>query len=244
MRISTFLLALSLIGISTAAWANTGEIRIPERTDWAYKGVRGTWDKAEIYRGYQVATQVCLACHSFKYVSHRDLMRVGFTENEVKALAKNLNMGVDDKLLTALSPDDAQATYGKVPPDLSLIARARQGGGDYLYALLTGYSEKPEVIKEYLPGGRPENAHFNLYFPGHAIAMPSPLGSAGLVNYTDGTDASMEQMAHDVVTFLSWTAEPERIDRQHLGVYVLLYLLIFVVLAYLTKRAIWHGVKH
>lgn len=239
MRHLLFAIALLL---APAAWASEGAELPAEK--WSFTGLHGKWDKDEIYRGYAVATQVCLACHSFKYVNHRDLMRIGFTESEVQTLAKALNMDIDAKLISGQDDATAQETFGKVPPDLSLMAKAREGGTDYIHAILTGYSEDPEVIKHYLPGGLPQNAHFNKYFPGHAIAMPAPLTGEGQVTYHDGTKATVEQMSRDVATFMQWTAEPERVERQNLGVFVLMYLAIFTVLAYLTKRAIWKDVQH
>jgi ubiquinol-cytochrome c reductase cytochrome c1 subunit len=236
------MLSLALLaGLMLPALGHAQEAEVPHQA-WTFEGLRGTYDKKEVYRGYQVFTQVCMNCHSAKYVSHRDLMKTGFTEPEVATLAKALNMKVDAKLLTALSPDDAIGSYGKVPPDLSMMAKAREGGADYIYAVLTGYSDDKAEIAKDLPGGLPPNAHFNRAFPGHAIAMPPPLTGPDLVKYDDGTKATVEQMAHDVSTFLQWTAEPERIERQHLGVYVLIYLGIFLVLTYFTKRAIWRDV--
>lgn len=214
-----------------------------EAQKWTFEGPKGTWDKAELYRGYTVATQVCMACHSFKYVSHRDLMRAGFTEKEVTTLAKGMNMTLDAKLISAQDPESAKSTFGKVPPDLSLMAKARHGGADYIYAVLNGYIEDPETIHELLPNGVPEGANFNMAFPGNAIAMPAPLTGPDMVTYTDGTSATVPQMAHDVATFIAWAGEPEKVERQHLGVYVLLYILVFAVLAYLAKRVIWKDVK-
>ncbi|RYG60196.1 MAG: cytochrome c1, partial [Alphaproteobacteria bacterium] len=208
-----------------------------------FNGLHGTYDKDEIYRGYMVATNVCMACHSFKYISHRDLMRVGFTESEVQALAKALNMTIDQKLLTAQDNETAIETFGKIPPDLSLMNKARAGLADYTFALLTGYSENQTEIAHALPNGLPPGASFNRVFPGHAIAMPNPLTGPDMVTYHDGKAASVDQMARDVTTFMQWTAEPERVERQHLGLFVLLYLVIFTVLVYITKRVIWKDVK-
>ncbi|RYG59768.1 MAG: cytochrome c1, partial [Alphaproteobacteria bacterium] len=208
-----------------------------------FNGLHGTYDKDEIYRGYMVATNVCMACHSFKYISHRDLMRVGFTESEVQALAKALNMTIDQKLLTAQDNETAIETFGKIPPDLSLMNKARAGLADYTFALLTGYSENQTEIAHALPNGLPPGAAFNRVFPGHAIAMPNPLTGPDMVTYHDGKAASVDQMARDVTTFMQWTAEPERVERQHLGLFVLLYLVIFTVLLYITKRVIWKDVK-
>lgn len=239
-RLLTTLLMASLWLVS-GSYAAEG-IAVPQQK-WSFQGLHGKYDKDEIYRGYMVATNVCLACHSFKYASHRDLMRVGFTESEVQALAKALNMNIDQKLLTAQDNQTAIETFGKIPPDLSLINKARQGLADYTYALLTGYSEDAEEIKKVFPNGLPEGAHYNKYFPGHAIAMPNPLTGPDMVTYHDGTAATVEQMSRDVTTFMQWTAEPERIERQNLGLFVILYLIIFTLLAYLSKRVIWKDVK-
>lgn len=237
----TLLLITGHWSLITPVQANEGAPLTPQK--WSFTGLHGKFDKDEIYRGYTVATQVCLACHSFKYISHRDLMGVGFTESEVQTLAKALNMTIDQKLITAQDDATAQETFGKVPPDLSLMNKARNGLADYVYGLLVGYSDDPEVIKHSLPAGLPAGAHFNKVFPGHAIAMPNPLASEDLVTYHDATKATVPQMAKDVTTFMQWTAEPERIERQHLGLFVLLYLVIFCGLAYLSKRVIWKDVK-
>lgn len=233
-------LILTLALLASTAAANEGSALAKQ--DWSFSGLRAGWDKNELYRGYQVYTQVCMACHSAKYVSHRDMMRAGFTEAEVQALAKGLSMGLNDKFKTGLDEETAIGSYGKMPPDLSMMNKARQGLADYTYAMLTGYSDDPEALHHALPNGVPEGAHFNTAFPGNAIAMPNPLPNADMVTYHDGTKATVEQMAKDVTVFMQWTAEPERFDRNHLGVYVLLYLAIFTVLAYLTKRAIWKDI--
>lgn len=214
----------------------------PDR-DWQFEGLPASWDKDQLYRGYQVATQLCMACHSFKYIKHRQLADVGFTEAEIRALSEQSGYDKNDPLLSGLSPADAKEIYGKEMPDLSLMNRARAGGADYVYALLTGYSDDPDVIAKYFPDGMPMGAYYNEYYPGHAIAMPNPLTADGLVEYHDGTEATVEQMAEDVTYFMQWTAEPELVERKRLGVYVLIYLLIFTVLAYFLKRSIWRDVK-
>ncbi len=220
-----------------------GDAPALEKQQWPFQGLRGSYSKDQLLRGYTVFTNACMACHSIKYVGHRDMMRAGFTEAEVQALAKNLDMSIDQKLLTAQDDQTAIETFGKVPPDLSLINKARAGLADYTFALLMGYSEDPELIHHSFPKGLPEGAHYNKAFPGHAIAMPNPLTGPDLVTYHDGTPATVEQMAKDVTVFLQWTAEPERVERQHMGLYVLIYLVLFTLLAYVTKRAIWKDVK-
>lgn len=238
----TLALLASWFMVPGASFA-AGDMPEIEKQPWSFQGLRGSYDKDQVLRGYTVFTNLCMACHSAKYVSHRDMMRAGFTEAEVQALAKNLNMTLDQKLLTAQDDQTAIETFGKVPPDLSLMTKARQGLADYTYAVLVGYSEDPELITHSFPQGLPQGAHYNKAFPGHAIAMPNPLTGPDMVTYHDETPASVEQMAKDVTLFMQWAAEPERIERQHMGLYVLLYLVIFTVLAYLTKRVIWKDVK-
>lgn len=210
-------------------------IELPKQP-WTFQDVRSDWDKATIYRGYQVATQVCLSCHGFKYIKHRDLMKVGFTENEVKKLAGEMDISIDDTFKAAMSEEDMVEVYAKVLPDLSVMNKARPGGADYVHALLTGYEDAPSNFD------MPETGYYNKYFPGHVIAMPAPL-SEGQVEYFDGTNATVEQMSKDVTYFMQWTAEPELTARQQLGVYVLLYVFILTILLYFTKRRIWRDIK-
>lgn len=204
---------------------------------WPFEEVSANWDKDRLYRGYNVATQLCLSCHSFKYISHRNMMGAGFSEAEVMKLAEDMGVDMNDKLISPLDEETAKATYGKVPPDLSVMNKARPGGASYVYALLTGYHEAPEGFD--LPAG----TYYNTYFPGHAIAMPAPIVGPDMVEYHDDTAATVDQMARDVSYFMQWTAEPELPTRKHLGIYVLLYLIIFTVLAYWLKREIWRDVK-
>jgi cytochrome c1 len=235
------LFSLLLLLGATAHAAGTG-VPLPEK-DWSFEGLGATWDKDQLYRGYKVATQVCMACHSFKYISHRTLMdKASFTEEEAKALAAEMNMPLDAKLISGLDETSAQESYGTTVPDLSVMNKARAGLADYVYALLLGYGDDAAEISHALPEGVPEGAYYNRYFPGYAIAMPSPLAGPDMVTYHDKTEASVAQMAEDVTYFMQWTAEPELMERKNLGVYVLLYLLIFTLLAYLTKRAIWKDV--
>jgi cytochrome c1 len=228
--------------LAATAHAAGGGAPLPAH-DWPFNKLGATWDKDRLYRGYKVATQVCMACHSFKYISHRTLLdKASFTEAEAKALAAELDLTLDAKLLSGLDSASAQETYGIEVPDLSVMNKARAGGADYVYALLIGYTDDAGEISHALPEGVPDGAYYNRYFPGYAIAMPSPLSGPELVSYHDGTEATIAQMAEDVTYFMQWTAEPELVARKHLGVYVLLYLLIFTILAYLTKRAIWRDV--
>ncbi len=238
------LLLTAALVLPTASFA-AGSVDIPTR-DWDFERIQSDWDKDRILRGYTVATQVCLACHGLKYISHRDLMRADFTENEAKKLAADLGVKLDDKLLSQMDDQTSVEIYGKVAPDLSVMNKARAGGANYVWALLHGYTEGdkiPEKYKKYFPDGMPTGSYFNKYFGGHAIAMPNPITGPELVEYHDGTEASVDNMIEDVAYFMQFTAEPELKDRQRLGVYVLLYLFIFTILAYFVKRHIWRDVK-
>jgi len=226
-------LSLSLL-VAQSGHAAGGAIDVP-KGEWSFVGPKAHWDTMEILRGYEVATQVCLACHGFKYFSHRNLTEIGLTEEQTKALAAKMDMDVNAKLLSGLTEEDGKDAYGLVVPDLSVMAKARPNGVDYLKALLLGYEDAPE-------GFDVGNGHYNKYFPGHIIAMPNPL-SDDIITYMDGTPATVEQMAHDVSAFIAFTSEPELVKRQNLGIYVLIYLLIFTALTYALKNAIWRDIK-
>ena len=236
------LLAVLIAATPFAASAAGGGVDIPEN-EWDFQGIRASWDKDQLLRGYTVATQVCIACHSFKYISHRNLMSYGFSENEAKALASEMGIKLDEKFISPLSEEDAASVYGKVPPDLSMMNKARPGGADYTYALLTGYSEDPYEVDHHFPEGLPEGATYNTYFPGHAIAMPNPITGPDMVEYHDETEATVKQMSKDVTYFMQWTAEPELVKRKNTGVYVMIYLVFLSILTYVLKKKIWKRVK-
>lgn len=227
MKKTLFILAASLL-VSGNAFAG-GAVHV-EKQEWSFDSISADWEKDKMKRGYTVATQVCMSCHSFKYISHRNLMKVGFSEAEVMAMAAEMDMKMNDPMLSILTDEDAMDSYGKAIPELSVMNRARAGGADYTYALLTGYSE--EVPADF------EGMNYNTVFPGHNIAMPSPLMD-DIVEYADGTPATIKQMAHDISYFMQWTAEPELLERKKLGTYVLIYLVLFAILTILLKRRIW-----
>lgn len=232
MMFRSIYLTLAALGLTVTAQAAGGAQHELPDMDWQFEGLPTAWDKNQILRGATVATQACMACHSFKYISSRDLIKTGFTENEAKIFAEQMGLDLNDKWMSALSDEDAQGVYGKKVPDLSVMNRARKGGADYVYALLTGYEDPPE------------GSDINYYNPvfGGAIAMPNPLVE-GQVQYHDGTEATVAQMAKDVTYFMQFTAEPELIERKQLGVYVLLYVLLMIILTYLYKNAVWRDVK-
>lgn len=225
------LVALSLLAASPALASGTTH-PLPQ-VGWSFESVGGIFNKAQILRGWKVATQVCLQCHGLKYISARDLTTLGLTEDQAKAMATEIDKKLDEKLLSPLSSEDAVATYGLTPPDLSVITSARHDGSNYVHALLTGYVEPPADFK---------GATYNLYFPGNKIAMPAPLAE-GAVDYADSSPTTVDQYAQDVAAFLTWAADPHRALRQKLGAYVLLYVLAFAALSYATMKFIWRDVK-
>jgi ubiquinol-cytochrome c reductase cytochrome c1 subunit len=199
-----------------------------------------------------VYKEVCSACHGVKRVAYRNLSALGFSKAEIKAIAAGVEVedGPDaegkmfmrkglpkDYILGPYPNENAAraANNGALPPDFSLIIKARNGGPRYVYGILTGYKEPPKTM--LVDAGR----YYNLYYPGHMIAMPPPLHDKGVV-YTDGTVASVDQMAKDVVAFLSFAAEPELEERKQLGIKVILYLMLTTVLFYFTMRRIWKRV--
>jgi ubiquinol-cytochrome c reductase cytochrome c1 subunit len=209
----------------------------------------GTFDRAAAQRGFQVYREVCSACHSVDYLAFRNLTALGFSADEVAAVAAEYTVtdGPDDtgEMFERPArpadpipppypnPEAARAANGgALPPDLSLITKARAGGADYVYSLMVGYGEAPA-------GEAPrEGLNYNNYFPGHWIAMPPPL-SDGQVSYTDGTEATVPQMAEDVATFLTWAGEPTLEQRKQSGLKVMLFLIVLTGLTYATMRKVW-----
>jgi ubiquinol-cytochrome c reductase cytochrome c1 subunit len=229
------------------AWA-AGETPLP-RQEWSFDGVFGTYDRASLQRGFQVYKEVCSACHPVTHLSFRDLTQIGYTEDQVKAIAAGYQItdGPNDEgqmfqrpgrpsdPIPGPFPNDQAARVannGALPPDQSLIVKARPGGPNYVYAILTGYKEAPPGFKLQ------EGMNYNEFFPGHQIAMPPPL-SDNAVTFADGTPATVPQMAHDVTSFLTWAAEPNLDDRHRTGFKVILFLIVGAGVFYTAKRKIW-----
>lgn len=223
-----------------------------KKVDWPQAGMLGKFDRAALQRGFQVYKEVCAACHGMSLLSYRDLKALGYSDNEVKAFAAEYTVQdgpneagemfdrparPSDRFKSPFPNDNAAraANNGALPKDLSLIVKARHGGEDYVYSLLTGY-ENPPAGHEVPPG-----MNYNKYFPGHQIAMPPPLNE-GAVTYADGTEASVDQMAKDVTQFMAWAAEPHLQTRKKMGLQVLIFLGVFSVLMYLTKKKLWKNV--
>jgi len=263
MRFARLALALGMMLGAGAAHAKIDTDPLPpKKPGWSFDGPFGMYDRAALQRGFQVYKEVCSACHSLNRVSFAAMSSGDgghgfFTGPEVKAIAAGYKIpaGPNDKGETTDAngtpltrpgivadhfpppfPNEQAArtaNNGALPPDLSVITKARAGGADYVYSILTGFHEKPPAGFTVLPG-----KYFNPYFNGWNISMPPPL-SPNQVTYADKTNATVDQMAHDVVTFLSWAAEPTLEDRHRIGFGVMLFLLAFAGLAYLSYRRIW-----
>ena len=226
------------------------------KTDWSFKGLFGKFDRGALQRGYQVYTEVCSSCHSMKYVSYRNLAEKGgpeFTEAQAKAIAASFEVtdgpNADGEMFSRpgklsdkfVMPYDnvkaAQAANGGAyPPDMSVLVKARGGGANYIYSLLQGYEDPPIGIT------LDEGVYYNKYMYGNKIKMANQL-SDGLIEYGDGTEATVEQMSKDVTTFLTWTAEPHLEARHRMGFKVIVYLIILTILVYFSMKRIWSRIE-
>lgn len=227
---------------------------------WSFDGPLGRWDVAQLQRGLKVYDEVCSACHSLKFVAFRDLAAIGYDEAMVKNYAASKQVpGIDpdtgEATTRAGRPTDyfpspypnnvaaAAANNNAIPPDLSLMTKARNDGTNYVYSLLAGFGEPPVELSQQFPEfNTPQGLHFNQYFEYLNIAMPPQL-SAGQVTFDDGTEATVDQMSADVAAFLTWTAEPKMQQRKQTGWAVIGFLLFATILAYLAKQQIWSAVK-
>lgn len=244
------LIAFLILGGAPITGSAASGAQIPPKKDWSFNGMLGTFDRAAAQRGLQVFRQVCAGCHSLSQVRYMHLTKIGLTPAQAKVVASEYEVtdGPNDegemferpgKLSDRFDPPypnkkAAQAANGGAyPPDLSLITKARGHGADYLYALLTGYQETPPAGVEMAEG-----KYYNAYFPGNQISMAPPL-MKDVVTYDDGTEATVEQMAQDVTTFLAWASEPELETRRQLGLQWLIYLTLFTLICYVMKKAFW-----
>jgi ubiquinol-cytochrome c reductase cytochrome c1 subunit len=245
-------LAGLLAGCLIAAPAFAQEAPTPPSVSWSFEGPFGTFDLASAQRGFQVYKEVCSACHSMNYLHYRDLSGIGLSQAQIKAIAASVQVPgpLDDNGQPTEIPGTPASTFkapfanakaagaafgGAAPPDQSLLVNARPDGANYIHALLTGYTDPPPGVKV------PPGVYYNTYFPGHLLRMPPPLQN-GQVTYADGTPATVDQMSKDVVTFLTWAANPEMVTRKRMGVHVLLFLLILSGLTYAVKRKVWADV--
>lgn len=267
--------AAAALVLSSPAMAAEGHSPKPERQSWSFAGPFGTYDPAQLQRGFKVFKEVCSACHSANFFYFRNLAQEGgpgFSEAQAKQVASEYQITdgpndagdmfqrpgrLSDHWPAPFPNDNAAraANGGALPPDMSVIAKARsyhigfpgfiidaftqyqEAGPDYIHAVLTGYEEPPADVTVQ-PG-----LHYNLYFPGHQIAMPKPL-SDGQVEYTDGSPQTVEQYSEDVSAFLMWLAEPHLDERKRIGFQVMIFLIVFAGLLYFTKKKVWKNVAH
>lgn len=240
----------------------------PKHVAFEHDGVLGTWDYAQLQRGYKVYKEVCAACHGLELVAFRNLAELGYSEGQVKAEAATwqvpgINPDTGEAEMRAAEPTDhfpspypnavaaAAANNGKIPPDLSLITKARHHGTAYVYSLLTGYTDAASYVNEdgvrlaqAFPEAMPQPGnYFNPYYSGLNIGMSPPIVTDNQVTYDDGTNATISQMAQDSAAFLTWTAEPTLVERKQTGWPVLGFLLFATVLAWFAKKQVWSEVK-
>ena len=226
------------------------------KTDWSFKGLFGKFDRGALQRGFQVYTEVCSSCHSMKYISYRNLAENGgpeFTLEQAKAIAASFEVTdgpnddgemftrpgkLSDKFVMPYENVKAAqaANGGAYPPDMSVLVKARGGGVDYIYSLLQGYEDPPAGIT------LDDGVYYNKFMYGKKIKMANQL-SDGLVEYGDGTNATVEQMSKDVTTFLMWTAEPHLESRHKMGFKAIAYLIILTTLVYFSMKRIWSRIK-
>lgn len=232
----------------------------PKKVDFSFNGLFGKYDNRQLQRGLQVYKEVCAACHSLRLVSFRDLEALGYDEGQVKTIAKGFQVpsvnpetgepatrdGIPSDRFPLVYPNDVAARAANnnaIPPDLSLMAKARHDGSNYIYSLLTGYQNQPKELLEHFPEAKtPQGLHYNPYFATLNIAMIPPLKD-GQVTYSDGTAATVDNYAKDVAAFLTWTAEPKMEARKTAGLATIIFLVIFCFLAYGAKKQIWRGLK-
>ena len=249
------LFALVLLVVQPNASLAGSEVKRPDKIEWHFDGMLGKFDRESIQRGFKVYKEVCAACHSVKHLYFRNLEDVGFTKEEVKAIAAGytvVNEEPDEEGEMLERPGESYdrlpdpfpnteaakaSNNGAEPPDLTLIVKARKYGADYIYALLNGYTEAP------IDSEVGENMSYNPYFDGGQLSMPPPLPQDGMVEFDDGTEATMEQMSYDVVNFLQWAAEPEMEERKSIGLAALLFIVFLAILMFAAKKAIWFKVK-
>ena len=256
MRILKSLLLVLVISIysyhGTAA-ERSHELLSP---GWSFKGFFGKFDRASLQRGYQVYAEVCAACHSMKYLSYRNLSEAGgpeFSVEQAKIIASQFELtdgpNSDGEMFTRVArlSDNFVGPYeniqaataangGAYPPDMSVLVKARKGGADYIYSLLLGYEEAPEGIS------LDDGVYYNKYMAGNKIKMSNPL-SEGIVTYIDGTEATEDQMARDITSFLAWAAEPHLEARHKIGFRAIIYLIIMTVLVYFSMKKLWSRIE-
>jgi len=245
------LLIIFIIGANNSAFSEEKKAKFI-KNNWSFEGVFGTFDRASLQRGYQVYQEVCSGCHAVQHLSYRNLSEKGgpeFSIEEAKAIAAQFEVTdgpnedgemftrsgrLSDKFVKPFSNVKAAAAAngGAYPPDMSVLAKARKGGADYIYSLLMGYEEAPAGYE------LDDGVYYNKYMPGQNIKMAEPI-SDGAVEYADGTETTKAQIAKDVTTFLVWAADPHLEARHKMGFKVFFYLIILLTMVYLSKQKVW-----
>jgi len=249
-KIFGFFVAFSLVGGQALASSNAEH---PKSVHWSFDGVFGHYEPDSLQRGLQVYKEVCSACHGLRLVAFRTLTDLGYSAPEIKAFAaqyevQNEEPNDDGEMFKrpALPSDHFVSPFpneqaaraangGALPPDLSLITKAREGGANYVYSILTGYTTPPAGLE------KSDTQYYNPYFSGHLIGMPPPL-SEGAVTFADGTKATVDQMAHDVSSFLTWASSPKLENQKSTGLKVMLFLIVLTGMLIAVKKKIWSDV--
>ncbi len=256
-NLSKFFLLLIILTFSNNLVAHSAGDSIKLlNPNWSFKGYFGKFDRASLQRGYQVYAEVCAACHSIKYLNYRNLAEPGgpeFSEEQAKIIASQFEIEdgpnsegdmftrparLSDNFVSPYPNKEAAtaANGGAYPPDMSVLVKARKGGADYIYSLLLGYDDPPVSVN------LDDGVYYNTYMSGNKIKMANPL-SENIIQYSDGTPATQEQMTKDVVTFLAWAAEPHLEARHKMGFKAILYLIIITTLVYFSMKKIWSRVE-
>ena len=249
MRIIFFVLIFLFSNFNVLASGSGNDL---PKHNWSFKGLTGTFDKSAIQRGFKVYREVCSGCHSMSLLYYRDLIDIGFSDEEVKAIAAEYTV-IDgpneegemferpakpsDRFVPPFSNEQEArlSNNGSYPPDLSVIAKAKKHGSDYIFNLLLGYSEPPVDFE------LGEGMYYNKWKEGHQLSMAQPL-DAGYVDYDDGTDNTLPQLAEDITTFLVWSAEPELEERKKLGIKVILFFIVLGSIVFIVKNRLWREI--
>ena len=249
--IKFFFIIVLIITVPTIVFSEEKKIDLME-ANWSFSGIFGTFDRASLQRGYQVYSEVCAGCHSMQHLSYRNLSEKGgpeFSEKEAKAIAAQFEVTdgpnsegemflrpgrLSDNFVSPYPNVEAStaANGGAYPPDMSVLVKARAGGANYIYSLLLGYEETPEGFE------LDDGVYYNKYMPGNKIKMSEPIYD-GIVEYSDGTQTTKEQIVKDVTTFLVWASEPHLESQHKMGFKVIIYLIILIVLVYMSKQRVW-----
>jgi len=249
MRIIFFILIFLFSNFNVLASGSGNDL---PKHNWSFKGLTGTFDKSAIQRGFKVYREVCSGCHSMSLLYYRDLIDIGFSDEEVKAIAAEYTV-IDgpneegemferpakpsDRFVPPFSNEQEAriSNNGSYPPDLSVITKAKKHGPDYIFNLLLGYTEPPVDFE------LGEGMYYNKWKEGHQISMAQPLDE-GYVDYDDGTENNLPQLAEDITTFLVWSAEPELEERKKLGIKVILFFIVLGSIVFIVKNRLWREI--